>query len=264
MTENSGQSDLPPPSQPAEAATDGKKPIWKRWWAITLGVFVVLIVIASASGGGSDGDVATSETEAPVENEAPVETEAPVEPPAGEDADVGPCTLLSEDAVIFEVTNNSSKQSSYFIDVNFLDDAGQRVGDETTILNYLRPGETAVEEHFVFDTAGGTSCEIAEVDRFAAESNDDVAEVTCEITGVDFVDDLETKLVATNGSSKLSDYLISVTVTRDGVRVGSGFGSVENVKPGESAPGDGFSTTPGPAEGASCETVHVTRTDSST
>ena len=251
-----------------------KKVWWKRWWAITLGVLVLLFVIASVAGGGSDGDgdmssEAPAQTEAPAdseaETEAPVETEAPAktEPPAGEDADVGPCTLLSEDTIIYEVTNNSSKQSSYFIDVNFLNDAGERVGDETTILSNLRPGETALEEQFVFDTAGGTACEIAEVDRFASESADDVTEVSCEVTGLDFLEDIETKLVATNGSSKLSDYLITVTIIRDGVRVGTAFASIENVKPGESAPGDGFGATPGPAEGATCETVDVSRTDSS-
>ncbi len=281
---------IQPPGPPAEPPSDSKKPWWKKWWVIAIGIFVLLIVIASAAGAGSDegnessadepsntetraeteapDEAATTEgAEAPAEAETPEATEA-TEPQeeaeaTGEAADVGPCTVLDEDTIVFDVTNNSSKQSSYFVDVNFRDDAGERLADETVFVNYVRPGETAREEQFVFDSAGGTTCEIAEVERFAAESSDDVNEVTCEVTGLDFADDIETRLVATNGSSKLSDYSISVAIVRDGIRIGTALGFIENVAPGESAPGDGFSTAPGPLEGTTCETVSVDRTDSS-
>ncbi|MGI9601204.1 MAG: hypothetical protein ACR2QE_04935 [Acidimicrobiales bacterium] len=176
--------------------------------------------------------------------------------------DVGPCIMVDEDTITLEVANNSSKQSTYIIDVNFLDAAGQRVGDESFFVNHLRSGVRAVEDRYVFDSAGGTDCEIAEVDRFAAESPDDVTEVSCEITGVDAFGDIEVSLRAENGSSRVSDYFINAGLMRGEVRIGSIIGSIENVRPGESAPGDGFSTVDGPADGVRCETIHVQRTAS--
>lgn len=41
------------------------------------------------------------------------------------------------------------------------------------------------------------SCEVAEVDSFESFTNTDVSEVTCEITGLDFADDIEMALIAT-------------------------------------------------------------------
>jgi hypothetical protein len=176
--------------------------------------------------------------------------------------DVGPCTLLDDQTVLLDITNNSSKQSSYIIDVNFLDVAGVRVGDEPFIVNHIRPGERALEPSFAFDTAGGATCEIAEVHRNAAESPDDISEVSCEVTGEDVFGDVATKLIAANSSSKLSDYFIDVALIRDGLRFGTGFASIENVRPGESAPDDGFSTADGPAAGVTCDVVYVQRTAS--
>ena len=176
--------------------------------------------------------------------------------------DVGPCVVVDDDAIELDVTNNSSKQSTYVVDVNFLDANGQRVADESFFISDLRPGERAVEESFAFSLEGAASCEIAEVERFASESPDDTSEVTCEVTGLDFADDVEAGLVATNGSSGLSDYSINFAIIRDGVRVGTGFSTIENVRAGESAPGDGLTFVPGPAEGATCEVIKVSRTAS--
>lgn len=199
----------------------------------------------------------------------PADTDAgnpePGAAPAGESDeidDVGPCEFVDAETIVLDITNDSSEQSSYLIDVNFLDDGGQRLGDETFFVNYLRAGERTTEPQFVLDSSGGVACEVAEVDRFASVSDGDVGEVTCEITGLDFLDDIETAFTASNGSSELSDYFVTAALVRDGVRVGTSFGSIENVKPGESAPGDGFSTTDGPVDGVSCEIVNVLRTSS--
>lgn len=185
--------------------------------------------------------------------------------PAGESDeidDVGPCQFVDAESIVLDISNDSSEQSSYLIDVNFLDDGGQRLGDETFFVNFLRAGERTTEPQFVLDSSGGVACEVAEVDRFASVSDGNVGEVTCEITGLDFLDDIETAFTASNGSSELSDYFVTAALVRDGVRVGTSFGSIENVKPGESAPGDGFSTTDGPVDGVSCEIVNVLRTSS--
>jgi hypothetical protein len=148
------------------------------------------------------------------------------------------------------------------IDVNYLDAAGQRIADETFFLNHVRPDERATDAHFAFNAGDATSCEIAEVDRLSAQSPDDVNEVTCEVTGVDVIGDISAALTATNGSSELSDYLISATLMRDGVRIGTVDAVIENVQPGQSAPGEGLSIVDGPADGVTCEVVHVERTAS--
>ena len=194
------------------------------------------------------------------ESDAARQDDEPSSDAGGDEAnDVGPCAVIDADTIELDLTNNSSKQSSFVIDVNFIDTGGQRVADESFFVNDVRPGERVVEESFAFSLEGAATCEVAEVERFASESPDDTNEVTCEITGVDFADDVAADLVATNGSSELSDYFIDFAVIRDGIRVGSGFASIENVRPGESAPGDGFSFAPGPAAGATCEVVSVSR-----
>lgn len=144
------------------------------------------------------------------------------------------------------------------IDVVYRDEAGQRLADEPFFINHVRSGENVVERQSAFSRAG-TICAILEVERISAESPDDVAEVTCEVTGVDAIGDIAVRFVATNGSSGVSDYLINAALIRDGLRVGTAFGSVENVAPGESAPTGGFSWADGPADGVTCETVHVQR-----
>ena len=169
---------------------------------------------------------------------------------------------MDAENIVFDITNDSSKQSSYVIDVNFLDASGARVGDEPFFVNYVRPGERTVETAYVFDSAGGVDCEIAEVQRFESESADDVTEVTCDVDGIDFADDIATAFVATNGSSETSDYFITAALVRDGIRIGTAFASIENVRPGQSAPGDGFSVVDGPDTGVSCEVVDVSRTSS--
>lgn len=173
--------------------------------------------------------------------------------------DVAPCEYVDAETIRIDVTNDSSEQSNYIIDVNFLDADGQRVGDEPFFVNHLRPGERAVERKFVFDSGGGVSCEIVDVERFASRTVDDLSDASCEVDGVDFADDLKARFVATNNSSEVSDYLIEAAFIRDGIRIGTSFGSIDNVRPGQSAPGDGFSFVPGPDTGVTCQVIHVER-----
>lgn len=192
---------------------------------------------------------------------APTDPGTPGDP--GDLDDVGPCVFVDRDTIVLDVTNTSSVQSSYVIDVSFLDDAGERVGDEPFFVDHLRPGERTVEESFVFDSSGGVGCEITEVARFATESPDDVSEVACEVVGVDFVGDVAAAFTASNGSSVPSDYSITAALVRDGVRAGTAWAFIDGVGAGDTVPGDGFSVVPGPADGVECDVVHVIRTPSS-
>jgi hypothetical protein len=255
----------PPPGQDRAARIKANRRKARRRGCLTVvliaaGIIALIAAIASVAGNSDDDP-----PEVAPELDGAGATTPAAEGAAGaadEIDDVGACTLADGDTVSLDVTNNSSEQSSYVIDVNYLDAAGQRVADETFFLNFLRPGEHAVEDSAAFNAAEASTCEIAEVDRFAAPSPDDVAEITCEVTGVDAIGDISTSLTATNNSSELSDYLISGSLVRDGVRIGTVTAGIENVQPGTSAPGEGFSVVAGPADGVSCEIVAVERTSS--
>lgn len=237
-----------------------KLPLWV-WAGVAIIVVVAIAVNPSDDEPVADGDVTTTAAASP--NGPQTTTAQPaaqqVVGDANEVADVGSCSLVDDDTLTVEVTNNSSKMSSYAIDINYLDATGQRIGDETFFINHLRPGEKSLEPSHAFGASDAASCEVAEVERIAAESPDDPSEVTCEVTGVDVIGDLAVTLRATNSSSKVSDYLVAASLLRDGVRIGTVDATIDNVRPGESAPTEGFTTTDGPADGVSCEVVHVDR-----
>lgn len=174
--------------------------------------------------------------------------------------DVAPCGLIDDETLVLDVTNQSSGLSSYIIDVVFLDGAGEPVADEPFFVNFVRPGERTVEEAVVFDSGGGASCEIADVQRFDVESSGDLSQVTCEVSGIDFIGDITATFTVSNSSAEMSNYVVSAALVRDGIRNGTAFGFIENVRPGETAVGDGFSTVPGPVDGVTCEVVQVDRT----
>ncbi len=90
---------------------------------------------------------------------------------AEELAEVGACTLgppdFADDATAtLTATNSSSKISDYLIEVAFLDSAGVRIGHGTSIINSVRPGESAPGDVTSFSPAANiTSCEVASVMR---------------------------------------------------------------------------------------------------
>lgn len=244
----------------------------------TIGLVVVIAVLGSIA--DSDDDPVDDTTGAPaaaaapqavgdvvIEDQpgAPTTVPAPTLAPTGaagdadEVDDVTACALVDSQTVSIDLTNDSSDTSSYAIDINYLDAAGQRIADETFYVNHVRTNEHAIARSYAFAAKDAASCEIAEVERISAASPDDLAEVACAITGVDVLGDIQTRFTATNGSSGLSDYLISASLVRDGVRIGTADAAIENVAPGASAPGDGFTTVDGPAEGVTCEPVYVQR-----
>ena len=56
---------LPPPGA-GPTPTSTRRPLWKRWWVIALGVVVVLGVVGAIAGGGSDDDPgATDDSDVP-------------------------------------------------------------------------------------------------------------------------------------------------------------------------------------------------------
>ena len=175
--------------------------------------------------------------------------------------DVVSCERTDPQTIVLEVVNNSSDTSSYVITVGFFDNAGNRLADEPMFLNYLRPGERAIEEQFTFDEQG-TVCEVLAVDRFAAGSGvADLAQASaCEIgADPDALGSIEASLSVTNDSSETSDFAVDVVfVDPDGIRRGSGATYIQAVRSGETAPGEIFTILDHDA-GYSCDIVSVTR-----
>ncbi len=184
-----------------------------------------------------------------------------------EAADFVGCTRLADDLFDYfalEVVNQSSKTSTYWLDVVFYDSSGARVADSSlNLISHVRPNERAIETSIASFDAEWETCDMLDLDRFAAESDpSEMAEVTCEITGEDFVGDVEATATATNSSSEDSDYDITVAfVNSDQVRIGTSSAYITRVRPGETAPSDIF-TTSEYADDLVCEVVGVERTAS--
>ncbi len=211
------------------------------------------------TGGEPGGGIEPTTTTIAPEN-APSQ---PSTPAGGGDPDVVSCTRIDDENVEVELVNSSDSVTSYILTIAFFDGA-TRLSDESGFINNVRPGERLIQQQFVFETAG-TTCEIIDVDRFPSTSPDsDLDDVDfCELSDEpDFFGDFQGSASVTNGSGQTSDYGIDVAfIGPDGVRRGDGSVFIDAVRPGETAPGDVFSTAPF-LPGYTCEVIGVTRTES--
>lgn len=67
------------------------------------------------------------------------------------------------------ITNNSSKTSDYWIDIEFLDEKGERIAEGTAAARKLASGQVAKETVTGFTEASGkVVCRITDVTRFAS------------------------------------------------------------------------------------------------
>ncbi|MEU2612647.1 hypothetical protein ABZ570_13875 [Micromonospora sp. NPDC007271] len=74
--------------------------------------------------------------------------------------------LLANVKFEVEVNNTSKDQNTYLVDVFILDDKGTRVGNTTSIVSDVRPGQKAVEEGVVLlsqKVSGEVTCKIDKV-----------------------------------------------------------------------------------------------------
>ncbi|SBT48154.1 FxLYD domain-containing protein [Micromonospora auratinigra] len=74
--------------------------------------------------------------------------------------------LLANVKFDVEVNNASKNQNTYFIDVFVLDAKGTRVGNTTTVVSDVRPGQKAVEEGTVLlsqKVTGKITCKVDKV-----------------------------------------------------------------------------------------------------
>jgi hypothetical protein len=180
------------------------------------------------------------------------------------DSDIKGCIRVDDDTIEVDLTNSSKKTTSYFLTVAYLDGSGQRLADSLEFVNFLRPGQHAVEQLYVFETQG-TRCEVIDVERVDDESDQShLAEVSaCEVKGPDTIGGLVATVSATNSTSEKSDYDVTVAILDGaGIRRSTGFTYIETVRPGETAPVEVFASVDH-QPGYTCEVVGVIRSASS-
>jgi pyruvate/2-oxoglutarate dehydrogenase complex dihydrolipoamide acyltransferase (E2) component len=189
----------PPPSPYLAAPPDAPKSWFRRHWKlVTVGAVVALIGVSVAAGGGSKDETsadAPPATEAPAstaapapETTAPPATEAPTTAPPATEApsrdiegdedevdDVGAAVMDAPDLIgvsyiHIPVTNDSSKASTYMIDIA-VESADGATQYKTTVafLNDVQPGQSASAESMVAwgseGMPGDATVRITEVDR---------------------------------------------------------------------------------------------------
>ncbi|MBT2510316.1 hypothetical protein J7I98_31570 [Streptomyces sp. ISL-98] len=152
------------------------------------GVFLLLIVLGLAVGGGADGKADAKKSATPtadVKGDQPP-TKDKREPPAkeevGEPADDDPkgdvritgCVVeptTTWPAADLTITNRSSKTSNYIISVEFVDASGTRLGEGTAAANNVAPGQKVKEKaQSLDDTSGKINCKVLKATRYASGS----------------------------------------------------------------------------------------------
>lgn len=155
----------------AKAKAKGLRPFYKKKRWLSLAAIVVLIAIIASSGGGSDkaGDSKSSDSPS---------TEDTIGTGLGSkdaSADINSINCGTPDAIgmvypSVNVTNNSSKASTYFITIVVESADGATKYDDTIVMiTDLAPGQTMTEESiFTNDIPEGAICRVTEVQRTAS------------------------------------------------------------------------------------------------
>ena len=173
------------------------------------------------------------------------------------------CTRIDSETLEVSMVNVSDKTASYLLTVIYLDEAGDRVGDDNVYVSSLRPGERAIEQSYVFNDAG-IECEVIEADRYDRNGEEGLEDISaCTIRPPTTYGYTEADVTATNSGTADFDYTVEVAfVDADDVRRGVGTAYIERARIGETAPGEIYSIVPYD-ENLRCEVVAVTRFESS-
>ncbi|MGH1504078.1 MAG: hypothetical protein ACRBI6_11020 [Acidimicrobiales bacterium] len=222
---------------------------------------------------GSDTTEATETTETTEPSDAGSEStettqagDGSTPPPVAEGARVGAegisCAPRPDELMQLVATNSTSDIVDYWLTVAFFDDAGNRIADEAAWLDSIRPGETIVEDQFTFEE-GWTTCEVIDADVSSVDLDPTLlADVSaCTVEGADFAGDVSGSVSVTNSGDAAGDYVVDVAlIDPSGQRRGTGTIYIDQVRPGETAPGDLF-TWVDHEPGFTCEVVTAIRYD---
>ncbi|MEU0631072.1 FxLYD domain-containing protein [Streptomyces sp. NPDC005989] len=149
---------------------------------VMLGGCGVLVAAVAGSGGTIHESSASGSSRADDEPEknAPGKSE-PAEKPAKEkpakketgpeaDVKVTGCTVNSSTtwpAADVEIVNHSEEKSNYIVSVEFVNSAGDRLGEGMAATNNLAPGQKSVQKAQGLDaTSGKVTCKVTDVSRY--------------------------------------------------------------------------------------------------
>ncbi|MEU6615332.1 FxLYD domain-containing protein [Streptomyces parvus] len=146
-----------------------------------LGVIALLFIvggIGAVASGGDDGDKGASSVSEPAagapEEEPKDDAPAKAKGPDGPEGDVK-ITACEVDSVTkwpsasLDVTNRSSKDSNYIVQVEFVDKDGTRLGEGTAALNNLAPDQVSKEKaQGLTQVSGKVECRVTKVTRYAS------------------------------------------------------------------------------------------------
>jgi len=147
--------------------------------AVTIGRALGLVALVSVGlGCAAEGDDAATDetTEAPAPDAAEASAPAPAPGVSGEadeidDVRMAECAADTVGMVArLDVINDSSKRSSYSIDVVFEGADGAQLATGFSFVNNLEPGQTTQTEAHSLTSADGRefTCRLVSVDRMAA------------------------------------------------------------------------------------------------
>ncbi|MEV5688159.1 MULTISPECIES: FxLYD domain-containing protein [unclassified Streptomyces] len=163
-----------PPQQPKKKSTG----MIVGFSCLGIVVLVIMLGIVGAVMGGTDSgsdEGGILEVTAPPTKAAEKKDDAPKEKDdAGPEGDVKitECEVNGATqwpAAKLEITNRSSKQSNYIVQVEFLDKDGTRLGEGTAATNNLAPAQLAKETaQGLAQVDGKVTCRVTKVTRYAS------------------------------------------------------------------------------------------------
>lgn len=167
MTDSTSYPPAPPPlagGDPAPAPPPKKR---RRWPWVVAGLLVI-VVIAAVAGGGSEDDDPPVNTET---NDGPDTESGNTDNPPPDDVTLDVCG--SGEANFIEagglITNHSSKASTYFIEVEFVDASGTRYGEGIASSSTVAPDQKVEwSASGLVEPRPDTTCRVTSVERFAA------------------------------------------------------------------------------------------------
>lgn len=160
----------------AKARAKALRPWYRKKRFIIPTFLVALAVIGAIAGGGEDDPDTTSAVDIVTESPASAAPTPTIQTrsdntdnPPGDDVKITKCadSSFGVPEVEIQVTNHSSKRSSYMVTIAFEDAANVKAGDATDFVNNVEPGQVARSQPFGTATGEWSTCRITDVERTA-------------------------------------------------------------------------------------------------
>ncbi len=134
---------------------------------MVLGAVALLLVVVSALAVVVGGDDTGPSTPPPRQEETAPSVSGP-----RADVEITKCSVLEGvrwPTAEVRITNHSSKNSNYWVDVEFVDAKGERVSEGAAVANNLAPDQVANETATgTREASGKVTCRITDVTRYAS------------------------------------------------------------------------------------------------